>query len=847
MIITKVLSKVFGTRNERELKKMRPLVQRINELEETVLPLSDLDLTAKTNQFRERVSQGESLDSILPEAFAVVRETARRKLNMRHFDVQLIGGMALHQGRIAEMKTGEGKTLVATLPLYLNSLSGKGSHLVTVNDYLAKRDAEWMGPVYQHLGLDVGIIQNQMTDEARKKAYLADVTYGTNNEFGFDYLRDNMKFNREDYAQGDLNFAIVDEVDSILIDEARTPLIISGPSERGSDLYYSANRAVLPLKKGEDYEIDEKARNVQLTESGHDKVERHLGVGNLYAPENILMLHHVTQALKAHTLFKRDVDYVVRESEVLIVDEFTGRILPGRRYSDGLHQALEAKEGARIERENQTLATITLQNFFRLYKKLSGMTGTAETEAFEFHKIYGLDVLVIPTHKPVIRDDQPDAIFLSEADKFNAVVEDIKDCHHRGQPVLVGTIAIETSEKVSYLLNKAGVPHNVLNAKQHEREADIVTEAGEAGKITIATNMAGRGTDIKLGEGVREAGGLKIIGTERHESRRIDNQLRGRSGRQGDVGSSKFYLSLDDDLMRIFGGERLKKTMARIGMEPGERIEHKMVSKRIEGAQEKVERHNFDIRKHLLEYDDVLNQQRTVVYRYRRDVLEGEEQIQEVIKEMMTDVVGHVFSIYCPQKKCTSEAVGQVFGLLHKLTGIEQAEFDRANIDQSTATAFETSVRDFLVYYYEQYRAKVPSEIIVEAEKWVLLETIDRAWRNHLRNIDQLKEGIGLRGYGQKNPLVEYKKESFSTFTSMMQQIKWDVTQGIFRMKPDDLTVSHLHEIESEHEKELESLQMGGDESSKETRTVKRDRPKVGRNEPCSCGSGKKYKHCCGK
>jgi len=846
MLLTTVLSKVFGTKNDRELKKMRPIVQKINSFEDEMLALSDLDLMAKTNEFRERVAQGESLDSILPETFAVVREAARRNVGMRHFDVQMIGGIVLHRGRIAEMKTGEGKTLVATLALYLNSLSGNGSHLITVNDYLAKRDSEWMGPIYRALGLEVGVIQNSMSDEDRKKAYASDIIYGTNNEFGFDYLRDNMKFNLEDYAQRELNFAIVDEVDSILIDEARTPLIISGPSEKGSDLYFAANRAVLPLKKEEDYEIDEKARSVQLTESGHDKIEHHLHVGNLYAPENFLILHHVTQALRAQTLFKVDVDYVVREGEVLIVDEFTGRILPGRRYSDGLHQALEAKEGVRIERENQTLATITLQNYFRLYNKLAGMTGTAVTESFEFHKIYKLEVIVIPTHKPIIRDDQPDAIFLSTEDKFNAVIEDIKKCHDRGQPVLVGTIAVETSEHLSYLLNKRGVAHNVLNAKQHMSEAEIVKEAGEAGKVTIATNMAGRGTDIKLGEGVIEAGGLHIIGTERHESRRIDNQLRGRSGRQGDPGSSKFYLALEDDLMRIFGGEKLKRTMERIGMEPGECIEHKMVSKRIEGAQEKVEKHNFDIRKHLLEYDDVLNQQRTVVYSYRRDVLEGEDHIQELIKEMITDVMHRIFSIYCPKAKCDPQGVREILGLLEKLTKIEHDEFERADFDQSSSTVFEKSVRDFLVYQYEQYRAHVPAEIIKEAEKWLLLETIDRAWRIHLQNIDQLKEGIGLRGYGQKNPLVEYKKESFTTFESMMAQIKWDVAQGVFRMKPDDTTVSRLHEIEAEHEKELDSLKMGGDESGdKSAKTVKRDQPKVRRNEPCPCGSGKKYKHCC--
>ena len=554
MILTKVLAKIFGTQNERELKQMRPIVHQINELEEGMLQLSDTQLTEKTNEFRQRIDRGESIDNILPEAFAVVRETGRRKMNMRHFDVQMVGGIVLHRGKISEMKTGEGKTLVATLPLYLNALAGKGAHLVTVNDYLARRDAEWMSPIYNHLGMEVGIIQNQMNDESRKKAYGADITYGTNNEFGFDYLRDNMKFNLDDYVQRDLHFAIVDEVDSILIDEARTPLIISGPSEKGSDLYLKANRAVLPLKKVDDYEVDEKARSVQITESGIDKVEAAMDVGNLYAPENILILHHVQQALKANTLFKIDVDYVVRENEVLIVDEFTGRILPGRRYSDGLHQALEAKEGVKIERENQTLATITLQNYFRMYKKLSGMTGTAETEAGEFHSIYKLGVNVIPTHRPMIRNDEPDIIFLTKEDKFKAVIDDIRSCHQKGQPTLVGTIAVETSEYLSYLLRQQNIPHNVLNAKQHQSEAEIVKEAGEAGKVTIATNMAGRGTDIKLGEGVREAGGLRIIGTERHESRRIDNQLRGRSGRQGDRGSSKFYISLDDDLIRVFGG-----------------------------------------------------------------------------------------------------------------------------------------------------------------------------------------------------------------------------------------------------------------------------------------------------
>jgi len=579
-MIANILAKLFGTKNERELKRIQPLVEQVNTYEPVMDPLTDEQLANKTNEFRARISNGESLDSLLPEAFAVVRETSKRVLNMRHFDVQIIGGVVLHEGKIAEMRTGEGKTLVATLPLYLNALSGKGAHLVTVNDYLARRDAEWMGQIYNKLGLEVGIIQNSLSDEARKKAYAADITYGTNNEFGFDYLRDNMKFNLDDYVQRDLNFAIVDEVDSILIDEARTPLIISGASDRQFNLYEIANKAVLHLS-ADDYEVDEKERNVTLTESGVDKLEGILKVANLYAPENILLLHHVSQALRAHKLFKIDVDYVVREGEVLIVDEFTGRILPGRRYSDGLHQALEAKEGVKIERENQTLASITLQNYFRLYSKLAGMTGTAVTEAAEFYKIYKLAVVEIPTNRVVQRKDESDIIFLTRDDKFKAVIQDIKECHQRNQPVLVGTIAIETSEYLSHLLRAEGISHNVLNAKQHAREAEIVKEAGEPGRVTIATNMAGRGTDIKITDDVKAVGGLRIIGTERHESRRIDNQLRGRAGRQGDPGSSKFYISVEDDLMRIFGGDKLKKTMERIGMKPGESIEHPLISRSI--------------------------------------------------------------------------------------------------------------------------------------------------------------------------------------------------------------------------------------------------------------------------
>jgi len=844
-MIANILSKIFGTKNERELRRMGPMVQHINQFEPSISVLTDEQLSNKTNEFRQRYSQGEALDKILPEAFSVVRETSKRTLSMRHFDVQMIGGIVLHEGRIAEMKTGEGKTLAATLPMYLNAISGKGSHLITVNDYLAKRDAEWMAPLYRHLGLEVGIIQNTMSDQARKDAYAADVTYGTNNEFGFDYLRDNMKFHLDDYVQRELNFAIVDEVDSILIDEARTPLIISGASDRETNLYQVANRAVLQMSKS-DYEVEEKERAVHLTEEGIDKLEQILHVQNLYAADNILLLHHASQALRAHMLFKNDVEYVVKDGEVLIVDEFTGRILPGRRYSDGLHQALEAKEGVAIERENQTLASITLQNYFRIYGKLAGMTGTAVTEAAEFHKIYKLDVLSIPTNKPLIRDDQADLVFLSRHDKFNAVIDDIKQCHEKGQPVLVGTISIETSEYLSNLLSQAGVPHNVLNAKQHAREADIITEAGESGKITLATNMAGRGTDIKLGQGITDVGGLRIIGTERHESRRIDNQLRGRAGRQGDPGSSRFYVSLEDDLMRIFGGEKLKRTMERFGMKPGESIEHRMVSRSIEKSQEKVEKHNFDIRKHLIEYDDVLNRQRTVIYQYRREILEGSDQIKGLVRDMIADIVHRLFAIHCPQRKCDTKAVKEIFHVLANLTSLPEEVLTKVDYETRSGGDMQAGVIDYLAYQYDQFRGSMTGEIIDEAEKWVLLETVDQAWKRHLQNIDHLKEGIGLRGYGQKNPLTEYKKESFVEFENMMEQITWDIVHRVFKMRPEDISASAIHEIEEKRERELAEVQVGGDGTGDaDARTVKRDGTKVKRNDPCTCGSGKKYKQCC--
>lgn len=838
-MITTILAKIFGTKNERELKRIQAIVDRINSLESGLIDLPSEDLALYTNRFRERIQRGESLDSILPEAFALVREAGKRTLNMRHFDVQLIGGVVLHEGKISEMKTGEGKTLVSTLPLYLNALAGKGAHLVTVNDYLVRRDAEWMGPIYKTLGLEVGIIQNNMRDSQRKTAYAADITYGTNNEFGFDYLRDNMKHRLEDYVQRALNFAIVDEVDSILIDEARTPLIISGASDREANLYETADKTITRLGR-EDYEIDEKERSVNLTESGIDKIEAHLNIDNLYAPENLMVLHHITQALRAHTLFKIDVDYVVREGEVFIVDEFTGRILPGRRYSDGLHQALEAKEGVTIEEESQTLASITLQNYFRMYTKLAGMTGTGQTESAEFWKIYKLEVVTIPTHRKMIRMDEADIIFLTRDDKYKAVIEDIRKSHQQGQPVLVGTISIEASEYLSSLLSRQGLPHNVLNAKQHEREAEIVKEAGDVGKITIATNMAGRGTDIKLNESSYAAGGLRIIGTERHESRRIDNQLRGRSGRQGDPGSSKFYLSLEDDLMRIFGGEKLKRTMERLGMKEGESIEHRMVTRSIEKAQEKVEKHNFDIRKHLLEYDDVLNQQRKVIYNYRRDILEGSQQILGLIKDMIADVIERGFAFHCPNGSCDPAALDALHTSFEHLTGIDKHYF--------TPFVNPTAVIEYLWMQYEQSRGLVDVELMNQTEKWLLLETVDHAWKRHLQNIDHLKEGIGLRGYGQKNPLIEYKKESFTEFERMIEQISWDIVNHAFKMRPNEQTIAAIHEIEQKKEQELASLQMGGDGTGDaDAATVRRSDAKVGRNDSCQCGSGKKYKHCCGR
>lgn len=844
-MITTLIAKILGTSNERELKRLQPLVDEINAFEPTIQALSDDQLAAQTDKFRKALTEGKTLDELLPEAFATVRETAKRTIGQRHYDVQLIGGIVMHQGKISEMKTGEGKTLTATLPLYLNALVGKTAFLVTVNDYLARRDAQWMAPIYEFLGLTVACLQNSMDDSERKETYASDIVYATNNELGFDYLRDNMKFRLEDYVQQDLNFAIVDEVDSILIDEARTPLIISGASDEGSKLYLKARDAVKNLQKDTDYELDEKQRSVLLTEEGNDKVEAFFGVKNMYAIENLNILHHVTQALKAHALFRRDVDYVVRDNQVLIVDEFTGRILPGRRYSDGLHQSLEAKEGVQVERESQTLASITLQNFFRLFTKLAGMTGTALTESEEFHNIYKLDVVAIPTNLPMVRQDKQDLIFLTERAKFKAIVDDIKERHAKNQPVLIGTIAIETSERLSQVLKQEGIPHEVLNAKQHEREAEIVEHAGEPGRITIATNMAGRGTDIKLASDSLGAGGLYILGTARHESRRIDNQLRGRAGRQGDVGESRFYISLEDDLIRIFAGDQFRDKMAAWGMTEDETIESSLVSRTIENSQEKVEKHNFEIRKHLLEYDDVMNQHRKVVYQYRRNVLEGSEQIYELARDMIISGVQDAFARLIPERSLTKEQLELLYEFLAKMTHLDKSLFAQQPFNHNNSDELKKDVINFILEQYALFRTSKDSERMAQAEKWLMLETIDQAWKQHMLNLDHLKEGINLRSWGQKNPLIEYKREAFAMFEDMMHQIRWEIVHRIFHL---NLESFDAHEIERKREHELEeiALQGTGDAAEGSFSPIKRDEPKTGRNDPCPCGSGKKHKKCCG-
>ncbi|HAP38999.1 MAG: preprotein translocase subunit SecA [Nitrospira sp.] len=900
-MLTQVLNIIFGSKNDREIKALRPIVERINGLESSLTPLSDQALAEKTQEFKKRLEDGETLDDILPEAFAVCREMSRRRLNMRHFDVQLIGGMILNKGRIAEMKTGEGKTLVATLPLYLNALEGKGAHLVTVNDYLAKRDAAWMAQLYHALGLSVGIIQHDASfwydptyDAADKRlqhlrpctrheAYRADITYGTNNEYGFDYLRDNLIVSDlSQCVQRPLHYAIVDEVDSILIDEARTPLIISGPTDQTTDLYYRINAIIPQLKPEHDYTIEEKTKTASLTEEGNVRVEKLLGVDNLYDLQHMDLVHHVVKALQAYALYKRDVDYVVKDGEVIIVDEFTGRLMPGRRWSDGLHQAVEAKEGVKIANENQTLASVTFQNYFRMYKKLAGMTGTADTEAGEFAKIYNLDVNVVPTNRAMIRKDYADVVFRTEKEKFTAIVEEIKDCHERGQPVLVGTISIEKSERLAGYLGRNGIKHNVLNAKFHEKEAEIIAQAGRKGAVTIATNMAGRGTDILLGgnadflfkrvlyqddtlteerkqqileqikaecekdkQEVVALGGLHILGTERHESRRIDNQLRGRAGRQGDPGSSRFYLSLEDDLMRIFASERVSQMMLKLGMEEGVPIEHGMVTRAIANAQKKVEAHNFEVRKQLLEYDDVMNKQREVIYQHRHAVLAGEH-IQQDIHDMMKDLVNGFVDTYCPADQYQEE--WDYNGLGDALQG--QFALDITQGKGSVADHFKDVGRDALIeeiqtqvrQAYDQKEQELSPELMRYLEKMLLLQVIDHHWKDHLLGMDHLRDGIGLRGYGQKDPLIEYKREGFDMFSSMMERIKSDVLERMFRVQavrgeqppppaPEPTPPPHM-------------VLNRSDEPTPQPAQSQAD--KTGRNDPCPCGSGKKFKKCHG-
>ncbi|GAP74654.1 MULTISPECIES: preprotein translocase subunit SecA [Pseudoalteromonas] len=899
-MITKLFTKVFGSRNDRTIKNLRKTVALINALESQLESLSDDELKAKTAEFRERYDNGTSLDDLLPEAFAVVREASKRVYGMRHFDVQLIGGMVLHQGRIAEMRTGEGKTLTATLPAYLNGLTGKGVHVITVNDYLAKRDAETNRPLFEFLGLSVGCNVPGMMPMQKKEAYSADITYGTNNEFGFDYLRDNMAFSIDERVQRPLNFAVVDEVDSILIDEARTPLIISGPAEDSSELYTQINKIVpeLELQEKEDEEgvegdgdftIDEKGKQVHLTERGQVKVEELLtqrGLieegDSLYSAGSITLLSHVYAALRAHKLYQKDVDYVVKDNEVIIVDEHTGRTMEGRRWSEGLHQAVEAKEGVKIQNENQTLASITFQNYFRIYETLAGMTGTADTEAFEFQQIYGLDTVVIPTNKPMIRDDRADLVYLTQDEKYEAILADIKDCQERGQPVLVGTISIESSEYLSQYLRKEKIQHNVLNAKFHAQEADIVADAGLPGTVTIATNMAGRGTDIVLGgnwqsdidkldnpseeqiadikakwqerhDAVIAAGGLHIIGTERHESRRIDNQLRGRSGRQGDAGSSRFYLSMEDALMRIFAGERMTNMMRKLGMQRGEAIEHPWVNRAIENAQRKVEARNFDIRKQLLEYDDVANDQRRVVYAQRNELLE-EGDISETITAIRHDVVNGVIDQYIPPQSLAE--MWDVPGLEERLKADFLLELPIQQWLADDNKLFEEKLRDRIVdEAANAYKAKeemVGAQVLRQFEKAVMLQSLDQHWKDHLAAMDHLRQGIHLRGYAQKNPKQEYKRESFELFSAMLENLKIDVVNILSKVQVR--AEEDVEKVEEQHRKSEEvprqyqhadAEQVGGD--APQAAVASRSEPKVGRNSPCPCGSGKKYKQCCGK
>ncbi|KUG28006.1 protein export cytoplasm protein seca atpase rna helicase [hydrocarbon metagenome] len=833
-----IAKKILGSRNDRYLKSLGSLVARIGDLEASVQPLDQEAMRARVADMRLEVQNGRPVDELLPEVFALVREASVRALTMRHFDVQLVGGITLHQGKIAEMKTGEGKTLVATLPVVLNALSGKGVHLITVNDYLARRDAAWMGKLYDYLGLTVGVIVHGLSDQERQQSYGADITYGTNNEFGFDYLRDNMKFYKEQLVQRPLNYAIVDEVDSILIDEARTPLIISGPAEESTALYTRIDTIIPSLKLDTHFTLDEKAKSVLISEEGVARCEQILGVENLYDPANVSLQHHVLQGLRAHHLYQRDVDYIVKEGQVVIVDEFTGRLMPGRRYSDGLHQALEAKEGVKVEAENQTLASITFQNYFRMYEKLAGMTGTADTEAVEFKQIYDLEVISIPTHRTMVRKDFPDLIYKSQTDKFKAIASDVKELHRKGQPVLVGTVSIEKSELLSGLLKKEGVPHDVLNAKQHEKEAEIVAMAGHKGRVTIATNMAGRGTDIVLGEGVVDLGGLHILGTERHESRRIDNQLRGRAGRQGDPGSSRFYLALDDDLMRLFGSDRIAGIMDKLGMEEGEAIENRMVTKAIENAQKRVEAHNFEIRKQLLEYDNVMNQQREVIYSLRREVMVTETP-EALIEGWIDELLDEVFEPLASSKgdhdpeelEATAARIEEMFTVRAVVKTGEASE--KEAVRQAVAAQLET----LKTGAGEHYR---------EIARYFLLESLDRNWKEHLLSMDHLRDGIGLRGYGQKDPKQEYKREGFALFQSLIFTIKDAAVRALCRVR----IRTEVREEEFQHKQEPAGevqYSGGSDTADRKKQPKRRDAPKVGPNDPCPCGSGKKYKKCCRK
>jgi preprotein translocase subunit SecA len=863
-----LLKKIVGTKNERELKRIAPVIEQINAFDERMHSLSDEELKGVTPALKQRLADGEELDALLPEAFAAVREAASRTVNMRHFDVQLIGGVVLHEGKISEMATGEGKTLVATLPVYLNSLTGEGVHVVTVNDYLAKRDAEWMGPIYAFLGISVGVVVHGLEDEERKEMYARDVTYGTNNEFGFDYLRDNMKYSVDEFVQRGFNYAIVDEVDSILIDEARTPLIISGPAEESTDKYYKVNRLIYQLKKETDFKIDEKAKSAYLTEEGVAKIERILKVDNLYDPKYVEFLHHINQALKAHQLFARDVDYIVKDGQVIIVDEFTGRLMPGRRFSDGLHQALEAKESVKIERENQTLATVTFQNYFRMYKKLAGMTGTADTEAMEFRKIYNLDVVVIPPNRNLIRTNYADVVYRTEREKFKAAVGEIEELYKKGKPVLVGTLSIDKSERLSEMLKRKGIPHHVLNAKIHEREAEIVAQAGRFKAVTISTNMAGRGTDILLGgnpnflarvlakgkddEASRQAaldeakricekekeqviaeGGLHILGTERHESRRIDNQLRGRSGRQGDPGSSRFYVSLEDEIMRIFGSDRISPLLGKLGMEEDMPIEHRLITKAIENAQTRVEAHNFDIRKYLLEYDNVMNKQRETVYGMRKEMI-NDGDMRERMVELVDEIIEGLVDEYAPEKVYPEE--WNIESLKNRIYETFFFHIDLGEMDFKSITkaGLLDRVRSGVLAVYGA-KEKEFGETLRNIERYIALSSLDGHWKEHLLSLDHLREGIGLRGYGQKDPLREYQRESFDLFLDMLDRVNVDTVQKLFAIQP----------ARREEEVKMEGPVIFFNRGEEETPA--QSGRKIGRNDPCPCGSGKKYKRCCGK